>query len=347
LIEDSDVPSLTAGDVARLTGGSVLGDASTRLAGVAPLESAGSGELSFLASRRFLEAFHGSAAEVVLVGAELKDIDNGRSTRIIVDDPYRAITVVIAHLRQERRPAWGIDAYTSIGKAVRWSGRISIARGVQIGSRVSFGDDCVVGAGTTIGNGVSVGDHARIGSHVTIVDDVVLGNQVTIHSGARIGTDGFGYRPGEFAHCHVRHVGGCVLHSGVDIGANTTVDRGTLGDTVIGEQTKIDNLVHVAHNCRIGKRCLIMAQVGMAGSTTVEDDVILAGQAGLAGHLTIGSKARVAAQAGVIGDVLPAATVSGYPARDHREVLRQTAAARRLARHVKALEHLAKQADLS
>ncbi len=347
MIEDGNVPSLTAGDVARLTGGSLIGDASTRLAGVAPLESAGSGELSFLASRRFLNAFHHSAADVVLVSDEFKTVDNGRSTRIVVDDAYRAVTTVVTSLAQQRGPVWGVDPHAVIGKGARWSGRIAIARGVQIGENVRLGRDCVVEAGTIIASGVTVGNYARIESHVSILTDVVLGDHVTIHTGARIGTDGFGYRPGNMTHDHVRHVGGCVVHSGADIGANTTVDRGTLGDTIIGEQTKIDNLVHVAHNCRIGKRCLIMAQVGMAGSTTLEDDVILAGQAGLAGHLTIGSKARVAAQAGVIGDVSPQATVSGYPARDHREVLRHAAVTRRLAQHVRTLERLAKQADAS
>jgi UDP-3-O-[3-hydroxymyristoyl] glucosamine N-acyltransferase len=131
-----------------------------------------------------------------------------------------------------------------------------------------------------------------------------------------------------------------VIESDVEIGANTTVDRGSLGDTIVGRGSKIDNLVQVAHNVRIGERCLIMAQVGLAGSTVVEDEVTLAGQAGLAGHLTVGRGARVAAQAGVIGDIEPGSTVSGYPARPHREVLRQTAVLRKLTEMTPSIERL-------
>jgi UDP-3-O-[3-hydroxymyristoyl] glucosamine N-acyltransferase len=130
------------------------------------------------------------------------------------------------------------------------------------------------------------------------------------------------------------------LEDDVEVGANTTIDRGSIGDTVIGAGTKIDNLVQIAHNVSIGRHCIIMAQVGLAGSTVLEDDVMLAGQAGLAGHLRVGKGARVAAQAGVIGDVPAGSTVSGYPARPHREVLRQTAALRRLTRHTDSLERI-------
>jgi UDP-3-O-[3-hydroxymyristoyl] glucosamine N-acyltransferase len=163
---------------------------------------------------------------------------------------------------------------------------------------------------------------------------------VVVKPGARIGTDGFGWVDLDGTRRRVPHVGTCRVGDDVEIGANSTVDRGSLGATVIGNGTKIDNLVHIGHNVRIGARCVIMAQVGIAGTTTLEDDVVIAGQAGLAGQLRVGRGARLAAQSGVIGDIPAGATVSGYPARDHRSVLRQTAALARLTPLVTPLERL-------
>ena len=159
----------------------------------------------------------------------------------------------------------------------------------------------------------------------------VSASRVIIHSGARIGCDGFGYVFRDGAHNKIPHVGRCIIGDDVEIGANTTIDRGSIDDTVIGSGTKIDNLVHIAHNVRIGEKCLIMAQVGVAGSVTIGDGAILAGQAGISGHLSIGAGARLAAQAGVFGDIPAGETWSGYPARPHRESLRASAALFKLA----------------
>jgi UDP-3-O-[3-hydroxymyristoyl] glucosamine N-acyltransferase len=163
---------------------------------------------------------------------------------------------------------------------------------------------------------------------------------VRIHAGARLGSDGFGYVFQNGAHTKIPHVGRCIVESDVEIGANTTIDRGSIDDTVIGAGTKIDNLVHVAHNVRIGRLCLLMAQVGIAGSVHIEDGCILAGQAGISGHLTIGKGARLAAQAGVFGSIPPGETWSGYPARPHKEALRAQAAMFRLPSIIRALERM-------
>jgi UDP-3-O-[3-hydroxymyristoyl] glucosamine N-acyltransferase len=167
-----------------------------------------------------------------------------------------------------------------------------------------------------------------------------LGDRVRVHAGARLGSDGFGYVFRGGRHEKIPHVGRCVVESDVEIGANTTIDRGSIDDTVIGAGTKIDNLVHIAHNVRIGRLCLIMAQVGVAGSVRVEDGVIIAGQAGIAGHHTIGAGARLAAQAGAFGDVPAGETWSGYPARPHREALRAQAALFKLPSLLRGLERL-------
>jgi UDP-3-O-[3-hydroxymyristoyl] glucosamine N-acyltransferase len=159
---------------------------------------------------------------------------------------------------------------------------------------------------------------------------VRIGARCIVHSGARLGADGFGYAWMDGGHRKILHVGGCVIDDDVEIGANTTIDRGSIGDTVIGQGTKIDNLVQIGHNCRVGKHVIIVSQVGISGSTVVEDGAVIGGQAGVQGHVTIGSGARVGAQAGVIGDIAPGATVSGYPARPHREAMRASAALQRM-----------------
>jgi UDP-3-O-[3-hydroxymyristoyl] glucosamine N-acyltransferase len=168
---------------------------------------------------------------------------------------------------------------------------------------------------------------------------------VVVHSGARIGCDGFGYVFRDGAHAKIPHVGRCIIGDDVEIGANTTIDRGSIDDTVVGNGTKIDNLVHIAHNVRIGEKCLIMAQVGVAGSVTIGDGAILAGQAGISGHLSIGAGARLAAQAGVFGDVPAGETWSGYPARPHRDSLRASAALFKLAGMIRRLEKLLEDSE--
>jgi UDP-3-O-[3-hydroxymyristoyl] glucosamine N-acyltransferase len=209
-----------------------------------------------------------------------------------------------------------------------------------IESGVTLGDRVTIDAGCVVGDDAEIGDDSHLYSNVSVYARARIGRRVRIHSGARIGSDGFGYVFQDGAHQKIPHVGRCVIGDDVEIGANTTIDRGSIDDTVIGPGTKIDNLVHVGHNVRIGALCLIMAQVGIAGSTYVEDGVILAGQVGLAGHLTVGKGARLGAQAGAFGDVPAGETWSGYPARPHKEALRAQAALFRLSGLMKTLERL-------
>ena len=332
---------LTARQIADLSGGELVGNDEIVVAGVAPLDRAGPDDLSFLAAARYLPNFHDSRAGVVLIAPDFQNEEPGPRTRIVVRSPHRALARVLPALVPWAAPAWGIHPRASIGRGARWLGRIAVGEAACIGHDAQFGAGCVIGPHAVIGDGARLGNDCRIGTHAVVESGVVLGHRVVLNAGARVGTPGFGYVGGESGHDRIPDVGACVLEDDVEIGANTTVDRGGMGDTVIGAGTKIDNLVQVAHNVRVGRRCLIMAQVGLAGSTVIEDDVILAGQAGLAGHLTVGQGARVAAQSGVIGDIPSGATVSGYPARSHRDVLRQAAALKRLSPLVHRLEELA------
>jgi UDP-3-O-[3-hydroxymyristoyl] glucosamine N-acyltransferase len=227
-----------------------------------------------------------------------------------------------------------------------------IAEGVVLGAGVSIGPYVVVERDTRLGAGVRVGAHTVVGEGCELADGVVLHAQVTlypgvrigarsiIHSGVRLGVDGFGYVFAEGLHRKVPQVGGCHIGADVEIGANSTVDRGSIGFTEIGDNVTIDNMVHIGHNVRVGDRSLLVAQVGVAGSTVIGEGVTLGGQAGVAGHLTIEAGTTVAAQAGVFGDLPGGAVYSGYPARPHKEALRAQAGLSRLPRLIRRIQAL-------
>ena len=208
-----------------------------------------------------------------------------------------------------------------------------------------LGDRCRIGPLVVIEHGVTLGADVELGPRVVVHAGSVLGHRVICKAGAVIGGPGFGFLSSEAGHRRVPQLGGCILGDDVELGSNSCIYRGSLDDTWIGEGTKIDNLVQVAHNVRIGRQCLLMAGVGVSGSTPIGDGVILAGQAGLVGHIEIGDGARIGAQAGVISSIPAGAAVSGYPARSHREYLRAQAALYRLAPHVAALEALRRRDD--
>ena len=331
---------LTADVIATQVGGRLVGDPAAPVRGIAPLDRATSEELSFLASSKYAPLFADSEAGVVLVTPELVESPGGARARIVVDKPHDALLALIPKFYRTGKLEPGVHATAVMG------------RGVRLGEGVSIGPYAIVGEGAEIGARVAIDAHAVIGARVRLGDDchiypavtaysgTIVGKRVIVHAGARLGSDGFGYVFREGRHEKIPHVGRCIIENDVEIGANTTIDRGSIDDTVIGAGTKIDNLVHIAHNCRIGRLCLIMAQVGIAGSVRVEDGCVLAGQVGIAGHHTIGTRATVAAQAGVFGDVPPGETWSGYPARPHKEALRAQAALFRLAPLMRQIEKL-------
>jgi len=190
-----------------------------------------------------------------------------------------------------------------------------------------------------------IGRSSRLFPHVTVYPGAIVGERVRLHAGVRIASDGFGYVVADGTHARIPHVGRCIIEDDVEIGANTTVDRGSIDDTVIGAGTKIDNLVQIGHNVKVGRVCLIMAQVGIAGSAHIGDGCVLAGQAGFGGHITVGAGARIGGQSGVFGNVPAGEVWSGYPARPHRESLRATAALFKIAGMMKRLERLLEERD--
>lgn len=329
---------MTADEVAAAVGGTLVGSGAAVVMAVAPLDRAGATDLSFYAHARYAPAFEASGAGVVLVTPELRDATGPCATRIVVAKPYDALVALLPRLYPQPTFEPGIHptAVVAPDAQVAADARVEpyaiIESGATVGSRAWVGPHCAVGRGVSIGAGT------RLVAHVVTYPGASVGERCLVHAGVRLGSDGFGFAFQGGAHEKIPHVGRCLVGNDVEIGANTSIDRGSIDDTVIGDGTKIDNLVHIAHNVRIGRLCLLMAQVGVAGSVHIGDGAVLAGQVGVSGHHKIGKGATLAAQAGVFGDIPDGETWSGYPARPHREALRAQAALFKLPGLLKRIE---------
>lgn len=302
----------------------------TEFVDVQPLSEAGPGHVSFLDNKRYRESFEKSRAGACLVHPDHASNAPKGMALLLTEEPYRAYARVAAAFHPptaiKKQPAKSavIDKTAKIGTGGR------IDPGAFIGAKAEIGKNCRIGVNAVVGEGVVLGNDCVVGPCSSLTH-CLIGNRVTIQAGVRIGQGGFGFAPGPEEHLKVPQLGRVLIEDDVDIGANTTIDRGSGPDTVIGAGTKIDNLVQIAHNVKIGETCLIASQVGISGSTEIGNFVMLGGQAGLAGHLRIGDGARIAAKSGVMGDIKAGATVGGFPARPMREWLRGVAVLRRLA----------------
>ncbi|PYP79595.1 MAG: UDP-3-O-(3-hydroxymyristoyl)glucosamine N-acyltransferase [Gemmatimonadetes bacterium] len=330
---------LTAEAIAAAVGGTLQGDPAAQVSGVAPLDRADATHLTFLANAKYAPLLAERSIGVLLVTAELADLGNPRA-RIVVKNPHEAMLPLLPLLYPPPPRVPGIHPSVILGRGVALGDEVSLGPGVVLADGVRVGARTRLEAHVVLGAGVEVGDDCHVYPGATLYAGTRVRDRVRIHAGARLGSDGFGYVFREGEHAKIPHVGRCIVESDVEIGANTTIDRGSIDDTVIGAGTKIDNLVHVAHNVRVGRLCLLMAQVGIAGSVRIEDGCILAGQVGVSGHVTIGKGARLAAQAGVFGSIPAGETWSGYPARPHKEALRAQAAMFKLPSLIRALERL-------
>jgi len=332
--------TLTAADIAAAVGGEVRGDPAARVGAVAPLHRAGRADLTFLASPRYAQLLAERSPGVLLVTPALSTTPGSPQSIVVVDKPMEALLGLLPRLYAAPRGTTGIHPTAVLGRGLRLGKDVAIGPYVVLGDDVSVGDGTVIDAHVVIGDGVPIGAECHLYPGVTVYAGSMLGNRVIAHAGVRIGSDGYGYVFSKGAHQKIPHVGRCIIEDDVEIGANTTIDRGSIDDTVIGAGTKIDNLVQVGHNCTVGKLCLIMSQVGLSGSTRIGNGVVIAGQAATKGHMEIGDRAQIAGQSGVFGDVPAGETWSGYPARPHRESLRTTAALWKLTGMIKRIERL-------
>ena len=339
------MPEITAQAAADLVGGRLLGDGAVVLRRASSLDRAGADSVSLVVSSRYLPLLRDSKAGVVLVPESLAGENGGPGTRIVVAEPYRALVQLLAVLHPTAQLDVGVASSATVAEDVVIGEGVSVGPQAVVGRRARLGARVRIGPGVVIGDGVTVGDDAVLDANVVCYAGTTLGARVVVKAGAIVGGDGFGYVQGPHGHIRIPHIGGCVLEDDVEIGSNCTIDRGSLDDTVIGQGTKLDNQVHVGHNVRIGRRCLVMGGVGIGGSTRIGDGVVVAGHSTLVDHVTVGDRARIGARAFVIGDVPGGADVSGQPARPHRETLRVQAALRRLEPLVRDLERLVEEGE--
>lgn len=296
-------------------------DGARRFADVAPLDTAGPDDVSFLDNRRYVGQFSESKAGACIVSPELAERAPPGMALLLARRPYRGYAKVAQAFYPAPRPRPGVHASAVVGDGAVIGEGSEIGPGVVIGAGAEIGRGCRLEANCVIGEAVTIGDGTVIGPNASLAYCQV-GRACQIHAGARIGTRGFGFSMDPEGFVDVPQLGRVIVGDGVEIGANTTIDRGAGPDTVIGAGAKIDNLVQIGHNVRIGRGCVLVAQSGIAGSTVLQDFVAVAAQAGVSGHLKVGSGAQIGAQSGVMRDIPSGLTVLGSPARPVREFFR-------------------------
>jgi UDP-3-O-[3-hydroxymyristoyl] glucosamine N-acyltransferase len=337
--------SITVDEIACLVGGEVVGDGSTQITGFSPADRSRPGDLTFAENESYLQRAEGSAATAVIVEAR------GRATSskilIRVANVRASYARVLPLFIPEKTFAPGIHPSAVVAASARIDPSAHVGPGCVIGENVCIGAGCILEALDYVGDDCRLGDHVRIYPNVTLYQKTEVGHRVRIHSSAVVGSDGFGYVQENGSLIKVPQVGNVIIHDDVELGAGVTVDRGALGPTIIGEGTKVDNLVQIAHNVGIGANCMIVAQTGIAGSTKMGDNVVLGGQSGISGHLRLGSRVTVSAQSGVMRNLRDGERVLGFPAAPDRQAKRQIIAVQHLPETLRKFQELEKRvADL-
>ena len=332
-------------EVAEMVRGKVVGDGEVRITGLGGIAEAVDGDLTFLGSPRFLSHLQTTGAAAVLVPEHC--VNGTKKPLIQVLDPYRAFTLMLSEIEAEtlKHPT-GIHPTAVVGK------NVTLGKGVALDAHVTLSDGCNIGdgailyAGVYVGRGASIGAGTVIYPNTTIREGVALGARCLIHNNASIGSDGFGFQSANGARAKVPQVGCVIVGDDVEIGANSSVDRATCGETRIGDGTKIDNLVQIGHNVKIGKHCTISGSSGIAGSATIGDHVTIGGMVGVGDHVEIGDNVMVGGRSGVTKSVEAGRVVSGFPVRDHDESRRIVAGQRRLPQALRKIRQLEERLKL-
>lgn len=340
----------TLAEIADQVGGRVVGDGEGVVKGVASLREAGAESLGFLTNPRYTADASSTAAVGILVGEDaIKDGQpipalEGKNL-IVVSQPSLALAQILTFFHPPSRPEPGVDRDARVADDVRLGERVHVGPYVVVEAGSELQDDVVLGAGSHVGRGCVVGARTIVYPRVVMYAETFVGADCILHSGVVLGADGFGFAMADGKHHKIPQVGRVVIEDDVEIGANTTVDRGAIGETRIGAGSKLDNLVMVAHGVHTGRSVLLVAQSGIAGSTNVGDHVTVAGQSGVAGHLTIGDRVVVAAKSAVFADVKADCFVAGVPAFDHREWKRVQVASRKLGELRGEIRDLRREVD--
>ncbi len=336
--------AITVRQLAELVGGVVVGDAGRAIQSARTLDEAQADDITFIEKRNFVARLNASKADAAVAPM---DLNVPGKTLIQVADPLMAFVTIVQHLQGKTAPApTGIHPTALVHPSAVIGADPSIAANVHVGANTTIGNRCRLNPGVVVGNNCKIGDDATLYPHVVLYDDTSLGDRVIIHANAVLGADGFGYRFQQGRHVKVPQLGTVVIGNDVEIGAGSCVDRGAFGSTVIGDGTKIDNLVQIAHNCQIGKHNVIAAQGGIAGSSSTGNYVGMGGQAGISDHVKVGDAVMIGAKTGVFRDVPARQRMFLYPAFEERDAARIVACLRRLPSMRRDLLHILKELDL-
>jgi UDP-3-O-[3-hydroxymyristoyl] glucosamine N-acyltransferase len=334
--------SFSLAQLAKEIGGTFKGDASLILKGVAPIEKAGSSDLTFLTNSRYVSAAAHTQASVILTDKELPDIEK---SFLLSSNPYAALAKVIGLFYPPLKRPTGIQVGASVDTQAKVHETVSIAPGVVISAGAHIGPGVVLYPGVFVGENSSVGENCIIYSNVSIRENCVLGKRVILQPGVVVGSDGFGFAKEGLEYRKIPQVGNVIIEDDVELGANVCVDRAVLGSTVIGKGTKLDNLIQVGHNVVIGANTVIAAQTGISGSTQIGNNVIMGGQVGLAGHLKIGDHVTLATRTGVMEDILEKGVYWGSPSLKISDEMKNVAGYRQLPELIKRVRQLEKELE--
>ncbi len=320
-------------------------DGSRLIRGIAPLETARSHDLALFASRKYRRYLVGSDHAVLLLPLDLEDLVDPDRARLVVGDVRAALRTLLLRMYPTETHPGGIHSTAVVGADVVLGEGVGLGPYAVVEDGASIGADTWVGSHSVVGRGSRVGSECVLHPHVVLYARSSVGDRVVLHSGVRIGVDGFGWALVDGVPKKMPHIGGCVIGDDVEIGANSTVDRGSIGDTEIGPHAKLDNLVHLAHNVRLGAASLLAAMVGIAGSTRIGKGAQMGGQAGVINHLELGDGVQLAAASVVLRDLRDGEVVSGSPARPNRDNLRRLAHVERLPKLVERVRELERRLD--
>jgi UDP-3-O-[3-hydroxymyristoyl] glucosamine N-acyltransferase len=303
---------ITLGELAEHVGGKVVGDPKVEIKTVATLEEAAEGDISFLANVKYEKLVETTKASAVIVGKEMPSI---KTPLLIAQDPYYAFMQIVVLLHGHRKhKKCGISPKAIIASSAKIGEGCHIRENAVIEDNVTVGKNCTIYPGVFIGEGTKLGDDCLIYPNAVIYENCIIGNRVTIQSNASVGEDGFGYSTHKGLHHKIPHIGRVIIEDDVEVGSSCGIERGTLGDTVIGKGTKMGDLVAIGHGTKVGAHCLLVAQVGIAGSATLGHHCVVGGQVGIVGHITVGNTVMIGAKAGVINDVPDGKVIVGTPA---------------------------------
>ncbi len=340
--------TFSASQIASLINGKIEGDANASINSFGKIEEAKEGQLAFLANPKYEEYIYTTKASVIIINEALELKQTVNATLIRVPDAYSAFATLLAKYQEIMTQQMnGIQQPSYIAKTASYGQNVFIGAFAYLGENVRIGNNTKIFPNVFIGDNVKIGNDTIIHPGVKIYKDCVIGNYVSIHAGAVIGGDGFGFAPqpdGSFK--KVPQIGNVIIEDDVEIGANTTIDRATIGSTIIKAGAKLDNLIQIAHNVEVGNSTVIAAQAGVSGSTKIGKGAMIGGQAGIVGHLQIGDGAKINAQSGVSKSIEAGKAVTGSPAHDYTAALRSQALSRNLPeleKRVRELEDLVKQ----